>query len=105
MLAIIEENLKKGAAGVSLGLMYEPGLYADTEELRKVVELCVKYDKPLTVHPRANSAVSMAYPELLGRSHILRAVDELVEISKGTNLKLQYSHAIFVGRRSLKDQP
>ena len=47
----------------------------------------------------------MAYPELLGRSHILRAVDELVEISKGTNLKLQYSHAIFVGRRSLKDQP
>ena len=105
MLAIIEDNLKNGAAGVSLGLMYEPGLYADKEELRKVVELCVKYDKPLTVHPRANSAVSMAYPELLGRSHILRAVDELVEISKGTNLKLQYSHAIFVGRKSLKDQP
>ncbi len=105
MLSIIEENLKNGAAGVSLGLMYEPGLYADKDELRKVVELCVKYDKPLTVHPRANSAVSMAYPQLLGRSHILRAVDELVEISKGTNLKLQYSHAIFVGRRSLKDQP
>ncbi|MCR5824489.1 MAG: amidohydrolase family protein [Lachnospiraceae bacterium] len=105
MLAIIEDNLKNGAAGVSLGLMYEPGLYADKDELRKVVELCVKYDKPLTVHPRANSAVSMAYPELLGRSHILRAVDELVDISKGTDLKLQYSHAIFVGRRSLKDQP
>ncbi len=105
MLDIIEDNLKNGAAGVSLGLMYEPGLYADKEELKKIVELCVKYDKPLTVHPRANSAVSMAYPELLGRSHILRAVDELVEISEGTNLKLQYSHAIFVGRRSLKDQP
>ncbi len=105
MLDIIEDNLKNGAAGVSLGLMYEPGLYADEDELRKVVELCVKYDKPLTVHPRANSAVSMAYPQLLGRSHILRGVDELVNISKGTNLKLQYSHAIFVGRRSLKDQP
>lgn len=105
MLDIIEENLKNGAAGVSLGLMYEPGLYADVEELKKVAALCVKYNKPLTVHPRANSAVSMAYPELLGRSHILRGVDELVEISKGTNLKLQYSHAIFVGRRSLKDQP
>ena len=105
MLDIIEDNLKNGAAGVSLGLMYEPGLYADKEELKKVADLCVKYDKPLTVHPRANSAVSMAYPELLGRSHILRGVDELVEISKGTNLKLQYSHAIFVGRRSLKDQP
>ena len=27
-----------------------------------------------------------------------------VEISKGTNLKLQYSHAIFVGRSSFKDK-
>ena len=104
MLAIIEENLKQGAAGVSLGLMYEPGLYSDTEELKKVAALCLKYDRPLTVHPRANSAVSMAYPELLGRSHLLRAVDELVEIAKGTKLKLQYSHAIFVGKRSLKDK-
>ena len=104
MLAIIEENLKQGAAGVSLGLMYEPGLYSDTEELKKVAALCLKYDKPLTVHPRANSAVSMAYPELLGRSHLLRAVDELVEIAKSTKLKLQYSHAIFVGKRSLKDK-
>ena len=104
MLSIIEENLKQGAAGVSLGLMYEPGLYSDTEELKKVAALCLKYDKPLTVHPRANSAVSMAYPELLGRSHLLRAVDELVEIAKGTKLKLQYSHAIFVGKRSLKDK-
>ena len=104
MLGILEKNLQQGAAGISLGLMYEPGLYADKQELRKVVELCVKYNKPLTVHPRANSAVSMAYPELLGRSHLLRAVDELVEISKGTNLKLQYSHAIFVGKTSFKDK-
>ena len=30
MLAVLEENLRQGAAGISLGLMYEPGLYADT---------------------------------------------------------------------------
>ncbi len=104
MLSLMESALKEGAAGLSLGLMYEPGLYAKTEELKKVALLCEKYDKPLTVHPRANSAVSMAYPQLLGRSHLLRAVDELVEIAKGTKLKLHYSHAIFVGRRSLKDK-
>ena len=100
MLSILEEALRQGAAGISLGLMYKPGLYADVEELKKVAALCVKYNKPLTVHPRAESRVSMAYPQLLGRSHLLRAVDELDEISKGTNLKLQYSHAIFVGRHS-----
>ena len=100
MLAILEKALQEGAAGISLGLMYEPGLYADVEELKKVAALCVKYNKPITVHPRAESKVSMAYPQLLGRSHLLRAFDELVEIAKGTNLKLQYSHAIFVGRNS-----
>ncbi len=104
MLAILEKALKQGACGISLGLMYEPGLYAGTEELKKVAALCLKYDRPLTVHPRASSAVSMAYPELLGRSHLLRAMDELVEIARETKLKLQYSHAIFVGRKSFKDK-
>ena len=104
MLAILEKALQQGAAGLSLGMMYEPGLYADVEELKKVAALCVKYNKPLTVHPRAESKVSMAYPQLFGRSHLLRAFDELVEIAKGTPLKLQYSHAIFVGRSSFKDK-
>ncbi|HWQ79558.1 MAG TPA: amidohydrolase family protein [Anaerovoracaceae bacterium] len=104
MLAVLEKAMKQGACGISLGLMYEPGLYADTDELKKAAALCLKYDRPLTVHPRANSAVSMAYPELLGRSHLLRALDELVEIARGTKLKLQYSHAIFVGRKSFKDK-
>ncbi len=101
MLDILETSLKEGAAGVSLGLMYEPGIYAPTEELRSVVALCEKYDRPLTVHPRACSAVSMDYP-LLGRPHLLRALDELVEITRGTRVKLEYSHAIFVGRKSFK---
>ena len=104
MLDILEQALQQGAAGISLGLMYQPGLYADTEELKKVAALCVKYNRPLTVHPRAESKVSMAYPQLFGRSHLLRAADELAEIAKGTRLKLQYSHAIFVGRKTLKDK-
>lgn len=102
MLALLEKSLQQGACGVSLGLMYEPGLYAPKEELRKVAELCAKYHKPLTVHPRACSAVSMAYPELLGRPHLLRALDELEEITRGLDIKLQYSHAIFVGKSSFK---
>ena len=104
MLDILEQALQQGAAGISLGLMYDPGLYADKEELKKVAQLCEKYDRPLTVHPRANSAVSMSYPEILGRSHLLRAVDELADVVSGTKTKLHYSHAIFVGRRSFKNK-
>ncbi|MFI3229641.1 MAG: amidohydrolase family protein, partial [Bacillota bacterium] len=102
MLEILEENLQQGACGISLGLMYVPGIYSNLEELKAVAKLCEKYDKVLTVHPRANSSVSMAYPELLGRSHLLRAMDELVEVTKGLKVKLQYSHAIFVGKNSFK---
>ncbi len=101
MLELLEQALKDGACGLSLGLMYEPGIYADIDELKDVAKLCEKYDRPLTVHPRACSAVSMTYP-LLGRPHLLRALDELVEIARGTKLKLHYSHAIFVGRKSFK---
>ena len=101
MLDILETSLREGACGISLGLMYEPGIYAPTEELKRVVDLCEKYDVPLTVHPRACSAVSMEYP-LLGRPHLLRALDELVEITRGRKVKLEYSHAIFVGRKSFR---
>lgn len=104
MLELLEDALKQGAAGISLGMMYEPGLYAQKDELKKVALLCEKYDRPLAVHPRANSAVSMSYPGMFGRSHLLRAVDELAEIVEGTKTKLQYSHAIFVGRKSFKDK-
>lgn len=101
MLSIMEDALKQGACGLSLGLMYEPGIYAGIDELKDVARLCRKYDRPMTVHPRACSAVSMTYP-LLGRPHLLRALDELVQIARETRVKLHYSHAIFVGRRSFR---
>lgn len=102
MLELLENGLREGACGLSLGLMYEPGIYAPFDELRAVAELCAKYDLPMTVHPRANSAVSMAYANPLGRPHLLRALDELEELSRGLALKLHYSHAIFVGKNSFK---
>jgi N-acyl-D-amino-acid deacylase len=33
MLALLEEAMDQGAAGVSLGLQYEPGLFATNDEL------------------------------------------------------------------------
>ena len=101
MLDIIERSLKEGACGVSLGMMYQPGKYSKVPELKKVYKLAESFGVPMTVHPRACSAVSMDYP-LLGRAHLLRAMDELVEITEGSHGKLQYSHMIFVGRNSFR---
>jgi N-acyl-D-amino-acid deacylase len=102
MLKTIAKALDEGACGASLGLMYEPGLYAPKEELRAIAELMEKAQKPLTVHARALSSVSLAYPSPLGRAHNLLALDELREMSKGLQLKLHYSHAIFVGSKTFK---
>ena len=101
MLTSVEESLKDGAYGVSLGLMYEPGLYAPYDELLEVAKLVKKYDRILTVHNRAQSKISTSYsPPIGGRAHNLRAIDEMIEIAKATKVKLQNSHLIFVGAKS-----
>lgn len=101
MKAILEKGLRQGACGLSLGLMYVPGIYADVPELREVAKLCEKYDRPMTVHPRAESKVSMDYP-MFGRAHNLRALDEMVAVTKDLKMKFQHSHLIFVGRNTFK---
>lgn len=103
MLEDLEASLQAGAAGVSLGLMYEPGIYAPYDELVDVARLCVKYDKVLAVHARAYSTISLSYRSV-GRSHMLLALDEMDRLVRETGVRLQYSHLIFVGRRTWKDE-
>lgn len=102
MLGILEQGLIDGAAGISLGLMYAPGLFSPTEELIEVARLCAKYDRILTIHPRAESAISLSYP-LLSKSHLLQALAEIEHLVRTTGCRTVYSHLIFVGRRSWKD--
>ena len=102
MLAELDEALQRGACGVSLGLQYEPGIYAPYDELVEVAKLCVRYDKVLAVHARAYSAVSPTYYSIT-RSHMLLAMDEMDRLVRETGVRLQYSHLIFVGRRTWKD--
>lgn len=103
MLEDLETALLGGACGVSLGLQYEPGIYSPYEELVEVAKLCVKHDKVLAVHARAYSAVSPTYRSVT-RSHMLLAMDEMDRLVRETGVRLQYSHLIFVGRRTWKDE-
>jgi len=97
----IEKALDEGAAGVSFGLMYEPGQFAPADELESIARLVRKKDKIVTWHARACSKVSTSYqPPVGGRAHNLRAMDEVVGIARKTGARTQYSHLIFVGKRS-----
>lgn len=98
---VIETALQNGAAGVSFGLMYEPGQFAPYSELERIAKIVKKHQKIVTFHARACSKVSTSYqPPVGGRAHNLRAMDEVLQITKATGVKTEYSHLIFVGKSS-----
>lgn len=103
MLGILERELRDGAAGVSLGLQYKPGVFAKLDELDQVARLVKKHDKLLTVHAKAYSSFSGTYPPIpFGRAHNLKAIDDMLGLARRTGVRLQYSHLIFVGSQTWK---
>ena len=74
MLGAMEQSLKEGACGVSLGLMYEPGLYVSIEELKKVARLAERYDLS---DDRASESMQRRFhdlsPALAGRTFSARS--------------------------------
>lgn len=103
MLLLLEEAMDQGAYGVSLGLQYEPGIFATMEELKQIAKLVKRKDKILTVHMKAYSSLSGTYPlKLFGRPHNLLAIEDMLNLARETGVRLQLSHLIFVGSRTWK---
>jgi N-acyl-D-amino-acid deacylase len=98
LLYLLEESMDQGAFGVSLGLQYEPGIFATADELRQIAELVKRKDKILTVHLKAYSSLSGTYPlAFFGRPHNLLAIEDMLTLARETGVRLQISHLIFVG--------
>lgn len=101
LLYLLEESMDQGAFGVSLGLQYEPGVFATRDELKQIAELVKRKDKILTVHMKAYSSLSGTYPlKFLGRPHNLLAIEDMLDLARETGVRLQLSHLIFVGSRT-----
>jgi N-acyl-D-amino-acid deacylase len=115
MLFLLDQAMDEGAAGVSLGLQYEPGIFTTGEELREVAKLVKRKNKILTVHLRAYSSLAPGYPMSTPKilldyvlpfdgyePHNLLAIDEMLKLARETGVRLQISHLIFVGSRTFK---
>ncbi|MGB8225068.1 MAG: amidohydrolase family protein [Polyangiales bacterium] len=103
LLELLDRALDEGAAGVSLGLQYKPGVFAKRQELEDVARLVKRHDKLLTVHAKAYSSFSGTYPMIpFGRAHNLKAIDDMLGIARRTGVRLQFSHLIFVGSQTWK---
>lgn len=80
MKALLDRELKRGAFGLSLGLIYPPSVYSKRQELIELAEVVAQNHAMLTVHMRDEGA------------HVLEAMDEMISIAKETGVHLQISH-------------
>lgn len=80
MKIILEQELKAGAWGLSLGLFYPPGSYSTKNEIVELCKVLKKYDAILTVHLRNESKL------------ILEAVEEMIDIARTTKVHVHISH-------------
>ncbi len=79
---------QEGALGLSLGLIYHPALFANTEELTVVMKVAAKYGRPVAVHIRSES------------DDILGAFDHIADIATRTGCQLHISHLKLIGHRN-----
>ena len=86
MRAGVREAMEAGAFGLSAGLIYPPGMYADTRELIDLASEVAGHDGVFACHLRGSS-------ELL-----LPSVDELITIGERSGCRVHHSHSEAVGR-------
>ncbi|MEZ4335501.1 MAG: amidohydrolase family protein [Sandaracinaceae bacterium] len=99
-VAAAAQALDEGACGLSFGLGYEPGMYSTNEELVAFSKAAASRGKPITSHLKAYSWLSPIYPLTYLKPHNLRAIDEMIDVAKQADARLQISHFIFVGRNT-----
>lgn len=95
MADLTRRALDEGAIGLSTGLGYAPGVFADLEELVDVTEPLRERGAVYTSHAR--SYVSIATRASDDRPSNLAALDETAAIHRAHGVPVQHSHLIFVG--------
>ncbi|MFD5558793.1 amidohydrolase family protein [Streptomyces sp. NPDC127068] len=88
MCELLDRALGQGAAGLSTGLIYPPGTYADTEEIVALARVAARHGKPYVTHLRDEM------------SQIDRALEEALEIAVRSGAPLQVSHHKTAGRHA-----
>ena len=101
MESLMDSALEEGACGISLGLGYSPGIFSEIRELEQFARCARRHDKMLTVHLKAYTRLSGAYPlKPFDEPHNLKALREMLEMAKNTGVKMQISHMLFVGEKT-----
>ena len=88
MKKLIAKSMEEGAKGLSLGLIYPPGSYAEIEELIEVCKLVAEYDGIVMVHMRNE------------QDKLLESIDEMVQVVRESKVRLHISHLKALGPKN-----
>jgi dihydroorotase/N-acyl-D-amino-acid deacylase len=86
MCEVLDQALAAGAAGLSTGLIYTPGSYADTAEVTALAAVAARHGKPYVTHLRDEM------------SQVEAALEEAVRIAQDSGAALHVSHHKTAGR-------
>ena len=86
MEALVDQAMREGAVGLGSSLIYEPGMFATTEELVALSKVVAKYDGLYISHIRNEN------------DSLLDAVDEFLRIAREAAVRAEIYHLKAAGR-------
>jgi len=88
MQDFLRETLEQGSFGLSSGLIYAPGMFADTNELTELAKVVAKYDRIYASHIRGSSETD------------IEAEEEIITVGERAGCRVHRSHYEAFGREN-----
>ena len=88
MKRLLDTAVQEGAIGLSTGLIYPPGIYAETSELVDLCSVLRSHDLPYTSHMRSEG------------TKLLESITEIVSIGRDAGVRVHISHIKTAGRQN-----
>jgi N-acyl-D-aspartate/D-glutamate deacylase len=89
MRQFVENDMRAGALGLSTGLYYRPGFYAETDEVIALAKVAAEFGGVYDTHMRDESSYTIG---------LLGAVREVIEIGEQADIPVHIAHFKALGR-------
>ena len=88
MEGLVEEAMQGGAVGLSTGLIYIPGTYAETEEVVRLAKVAARHGGLYASHMRDEG------------DSVTQAIEEAIHIGRSANMPVEISHFKLSGQQN-----
>ena len=89
MRELVAEEMRAGALGLSTGLFYAPGNFADTAEVIELAKVAASFDGVYDSHIRDEASYSIG---------LLGSVKEVLDIAEAADIHVHFAHLKALGR-------